>query len=61
VGDGSVSYKRVAEIASNRALMDHPNIFRDSSAWKAKIVALLDQYGDEPIGQLCNENPGPQS
>ncbi|HEY2104972.1 MAG TPA: hypothetical protein VGH29_04270 [Candidatus Binataceae bacterium] len=61
VGDGSVSYKRVAEIASNRALMDHPKIFRDSSAWKAKIVALLDQYGDEPIGQLCNENPGPQS
>ena len=54
--DGSVSYKRVAELASDRALVEHPNIYRDSFAWKAKIVALLDQYGDEPIGQLCNEN-----
>jgi len=56
--DGSVSYKRVAQLASNRALVEHPNVYRDSYAWKAKIVAILDQYGDEPIGQLCNENPG---
>lgn len=59
--DGSLSYKKVAELASNRALIEHPNVYRDSFAWKARIVALLDQYGDEPIGQLCNENPGPQS
>jgi hypothetical protein len=61
LADGSVSYKRVAELASNRALVEHPSVYRDSFAWKAKIVALLDQYGDEPIGQLCNENPGPRS
>jgi hypothetical protein len=61
MADGSVSYKQVAELASNRALIEHPNVYRDSFAWKAKIVALLDQYGDEPIGQLCNEKPGPQS
>jgi hypothetical protein len=52
--NGIVSYKQVAGLASNRALTEHPNIYRDSYAWKAKIVALLDQYGDEPISELCN-------
>lgn len=51
--NGSVSYKQVAELASNRALIEHPNVYSDSYAWKAKIVALLDQDGDEP-SQFCN-------
>jgi len=51
--NGSVSYKQVVERASNRALSEHPNVYRDSYAWKAKIVALLDQDGDEPA-QFCN-------
>jgi hypothetical protein len=51
--NGSVSYKQVVERASNRALIEHPNVYRDSYAWKAKIVALLDQDGDEP-SQFCN-------
>jgi hypothetical protein len=59
--EGRVSYKQVAALASNRALIEHPDVYRDSFAWKAKIVALLDQYGDEPTSQLCNEKPGPQS
>jgi hypothetical protein len=44
-----------------RKRMRYPNVYRDSFAWKAKIVALLDQYGDEPTSQLCNENPGTHS
>ncbi len=51
--NGSVSYKQVVEQASNRALSEHPNVYRDSYAWRAKIVALLDQDGDEPT-QFCN-------
>jgi hypothetical protein len=43
-------------MASNRALIEHPNVYRDSDAWKEKIVALLDQDGDEP-SQLCNRKP----
>jgi hypothetical protein len=58
---GNVSYERVADLASDRALVQHPNVYRDPSEWKAKIVALLDQYGDDPISELCTENPGPQS
>ncbi len=54
--NGSVSYKQVVERASNRALIEHPNVYRDSSGWKAKIVALLDQDGDEPA-QFCNIKP----
>ena len=57
LADGIVSYKRIVELASRRALAEHPNVYRDSFAWKAKIVALLNQYGDEPLGQLCSENP----
>jgi hypothetical protein len=51
--NGSISYKHVVELASNRALIEHPNVYRDSYAWKAKIVTLLDQDGDEP-SHLCN-------
>jgi hypothetical protein len=51
--NGRVSYKQVVERASNRALSEHPNVYRDSDAWKAKIVALLDQDGDQP-SQFCN-------
>jgi hypothetical protein len=53
LANGSVSYKHVVKLASNRALIEHPNIYRDSYAWQSKIAALLDQDGDEP-GQLCN-------
>lgn len=61
LADGTMSYKRIAELASRRALAEHPNVYSDSFAWKAKIVALLNQYGDEPLGQLCTENPGAHS
>jgi hypothetical protein len=69
LADGTISYKRIAELASRRALAEHPKVYSDSFAkvysdsfaWKAKIVALLNQYGDEPLGQLCTENPGAQS
>jgi hypothetical protein len=56
--DGQVSYKRITELASYRALLDHPTIFNNPASWKTRIVAMLDQYGDEPT-QLCREEPGP--
>jgi hypothetical protein len=59
LADGSISYKQVADLASDRALADHPNVYPDPAPWKAKIVALLDQYGDEPMSELCSESPGP--
>src|SRR5580700_11812981 len=37
LADGSVSYKHVADLASKRALVEHPSVYRDSSAWKVKI------------------------
>jgi hypothetical protein len=61
LAEGRVSYKHVAELASERALVEHPSVYRDSSAWKVKIVALLDQYGDEPTSELCSESPDPLS
>jgi hypothetical protein len=61
LADGSISYKQVADLASNRALVEHPKVYSDSASWKAKIVAMLDQYGDEPMKELCTENPGPES
>jgi hypothetical protein len=60
LADGQLSYKIVAERASDRALMDHPGVYKNSTAWKTRIVAVLDQYGDEPTTQLCREDPGPQ-
>jgi hypothetical protein len=56
--DGLVPYKRITELASDRALLDHPGIFKNSASWKTRIVGMLDQYGDEPT-QLCKEDPGP--
>jgi hypothetical protein len=61
LADGSISYKRVADLASERALAEHPNVYRDSSAWRVKIVALLDQYGDESTSEFCTESPDPPS
>jgi hypothetical protein len=61
LANGSISYKQVADLASERALAEHPNVYPDPAPWKTKIVALLDQYGDEPMSELCSENPGPQS
>ena len=61
MANGSTSYKRIAELASNRALADHPGIYSDSSAWQYTISGLLDQYGDEPTNQLCAEKFGPES
>jgi len=60
LADGSISYKRVIDLASERALVEHPNVYRDSFAWKVKIVAMLDQYGDEPMEELCTESPESQ-
>src|ERR1700728_4481824 len=57
LADGSVSYKHVADSASDRALVEHPHVYSDSASWKAKIVAMLDQYGHEPMSELCTENP----
>jgi hypothetical protein len=61
LANGSISYIQVADLASERALAEHPNVYPDPAPWKTKIVALLDQYGDEPISEFCSENPGPRS
>jgi hypothetical protein len=61
LNEGIVSYKQVAGSASHRALTEHPDVYRDSYAWKAKIVALLDQYGDEPTSELCDGKPSGSS
>jgi hypothetical protein len=55
---GQISYETIAEKASERAVTDHPDIYKTPTAWKTKIVAVLDQYGDEPTTQLCREEPG---
>jgi hypothetical protein len=60
LADGQLSYKGVAELASDRALMDHPGVYKNSAAWKTRMVAVLDQYGDEPTTQLCREGLRPQ-
>jgi hypothetical protein len=61
LAEGSISYKQVADLASKRALAEHPSVYPDPAPWKTKIIALLDQYGDEPMGEFCSENPGPKS
>jgi hypothetical protein len=61
IADGSISYKQVADMASERALAEHPQVYSVAAPWKTKIVTLLDQYGDEPTGEFCSENPGPHS
>jgi ABC-type phosphate transport system substrate-binding protein len=57
LANGSTSYKRVANRASERAMEEYPNVCPDISAWKTRITAVLDQYGDEGLPELCNENP----
>jgi len=57
LNDGRLSYKTVARLASNRAMSEHPDVYRDSNAWLARIVDLLDKYGDEPRHELCHEDP----
>ena len=61
MANGGTSYKRIAELASNRALADHPGIYSDSSRWEYIINGILDQYGDEPTNQLCTEKLEPES
>jgi hypothetical protein len=57
LANGSTSYKDVIKRASARAMVDYPNVCPDISAWKAKIGAILDQYGDEALPELCSEDP----
>jgi hypothetical protein len=57
ISDGNISYKQVADMASERSFVEHPTVYSGPAAWKTKIASLLDQYGDEPLSELCNENP----
>jgi hypothetical protein len=57
LANGSTSYKDVINRASERAMVKYPNVCPDISTWRARIGAILDQYGDEPLRELCNENP----
>jgi hypothetical protein len=54
---GQISYKTVVEKAGERAVEEHPEISKNPTAWKTKIVSVLDQFGDEPTTQLCREDP----
>jgi hypothetical protein len=58
LAQGQISYEVIAEMASERAVTDHPDIYKTPKAWKSKIVGVLDQYGDEPVTQLGRENSG---
>jgi hypothetical protein len=58
LAEGRISYQTVADLASERALKEHPDVRQNRTAWKTTIVAVLDQYGDEPTKQLCHEHPG---
>ncbi len=57
LANGSTSYKEVANHAAARAMAEYPHLCPDESAWKARITAMLDQYGDEALPDLCNEDP----
>jgi hypothetical protein len=57
LANGSTSYKQVINHASARAMVEYPNVCPDISAWKTRIDAMLDQYGDEDLPELCRENP----
>ena len=59
LANGSISYKHVLDLASERAFSEHPNVYRSPFAWKARLTVLLDQYGDDPASQLCSDNPDP--
>jgi hypothetical protein len=58
LAQGQISYESLAEMASKRAVIDHPDMYKTRTAWKSTIIAVLDQYGDEPVTQLCREEPG---
>jgi hypothetical protein len=57
LANGSTSYENVIRRASARAMLNYPNVCPDISAWEMKIGAILDQYGDEPLPELCREDP----
>jgi hypothetical protein len=59
LANGSISYKHVLDLASERAFSEHPNVYRAPFVWKAKLSVLLDEYGDDPTSQLCSDNPDP--
>ena len=59
LANGHTSYKEVANLAAASAMAEYPNVCPDRSAWKARITAMLDQYGDEALPDFCNENPEP--
>ena len=56
LSNGNISYRKVIDLASERAFVEYPDVYAARSAWKLKISVLLDQYGDDP-GQLCSDNP----
>ena len=57
LANGSTSYKDVIKQASARAMVEYPDVCPDISAWKARIGAILDRYGDEDLPVLCSEDP----
>jgi hypothetical protein len=56
LANGGTSYKDVIKRASARAMVEYPNVCPDISAWKARIGAILDRYGDEALPVLCRED-----
>jgi hypothetical protein len=59
LANGSISYKHVLDLASERAFSEHPNVYRSPFDWKTRLSVLLDQYGDDPANQLCSDDPDP--
>jgi hypothetical protein len=57
LANGSASYRDVIKRASARAMIEYPDVCPDMTAWEAKIGAILDQYGDEALPELCGEDP----
>ncbi|HJU12629.1 MAG TPA: hypothetical protein VJ728_17220 [Candidatus Binataceae bacterium] len=57
LANGSASYRDVIKWASMRAMVEYPDVCTDMTTWEAKIGAILDQYGDEALPELCSEDP----
>jgi hypothetical protein len=57
LANGTASYRDVISRASWRAMTDYPNVCPDTTAWEARISAILDRYGDEGLPELCREDP----
>jgi hypothetical protein len=55
--NGQMSYKGVALLASNRAMVEHRGVYKDRHHWLTKIIDVLDKYGDEPTSELCEGQP----